>query len=71
MMLCDLTDADVLLLYQGSDSEAREGWNIILMNRFMKLIDHFDDQNTDAGELYAYVEKRCADLTTDKAVNDG
>ena len=69
MMLCDLTDADVLLLYSGSDREARESWNIILMNRFMKLIDHFDDQNMGADELYTYVEKRCADLTTDKAAN--
>lgn len=62
MMLSDLTDADVLLLYQGSDPEVREGWNVIQNNRFTKLVISMESQKMPGKEVFEYVQKRAADL---------
>lgn len=65
MMLCDLTDAEAALLYEGSDPEARVNFNIIKMNRFYKLIGSLEDQKFDGAEVFKYVENRL------KAANNG
>lgn len=61
-MLTDLTDADVLLLYQGSDPEIREGWNVLQNNRFMTLANLMEAQKMTGKEVFDYVQKRAADL---------
>lgn len=74
-MLCDLTDADCTILYEGSDTDTRKGFNIIQANRFVNLWTHLFDHNIDPTKLFEYVEKRCADMLVNEMIervaNDG
>lgn len=76
MMLADLTDAEITFLYQGSDPEARKGWNIIQLNRFDGLITKMQAANLNGAVVFDYVERRMAQIAVDemiagKAANNG
>lgn len=69
----DLTDADIVLLYEA-DPETRETMNIIQKNRFFDLIDRMDSHDYDGGDAWDYVEKRYLDIQTKgiiRTANDG
>lgn len=75
MMLADLTDVDIRLLYEGSDPDDRKKFNILKLNRFQILIEKVESANYDGGEFFDYVEKRMADIQVSdliaKVANNG
>ena len=70
MMLCDLTDADVILLYQGSDPEIRKNWNVIQVNRFTTLTNMMEQQKLSGAEVFEFVSKRAADLLVTELIDE-
>jgi len=75
MMLTDLIDAEVALLYQGSDPDERKEWNIIQLNRFNALIEKMQAANLQGVVVFQYVANRMAQIVVDemiaKAANNG
>lgn len=75
MMLCDLSDADVVILHEGSDQQTLLGFNIIKRNRFFNLVEKLDDAKHEGGEVFRYVQQRMAEIYVkdliEKAASDG
>lgn len=68
MMLTDLTDAEVALLYAGSDPDAQKEWNIIQFNRFNALIKKMEATNLGGEAVFKYVGRRMGQIQVDEMI---